>query len=370
MIRKLTHLLKAAAVAVIVCFGITCIGIPVQAEEIYIPDSNLKHLLLSQAKLTSSDLAKIEKLDIAGKEIRDFTGLEYLTNLKELKIEGVRMTDLSFLSKVPTLTRLDLQDNKISNLTPIASLGKLQYLNLQENQITDLTPLQGLTNLTELDLEFNQISDIRPLSGLIKLRELDLQDNRVSDISPLANLINLGSINLRNNEVTEISALVTIDKAKNTGIAQFINLEENRLNLGSTAGKDIKSILDNKRFIVRYEPQKVIQVKLNGNYLASDVPPTVIEGRTLVPLRAIFEALDAQVSWDANTKKVTGQKGSTTVVLTINKKTAQVNGVNTILDVPATIVDERTMVPARFIAESLGQRVAWDEKLRTVVISK
>ncbi|MGI5880045.1 MAG: stalk domain-containing protein [Syntrophomonadaceae bacterium] len=367
---KLTHVLKAAVIAAIICLGITSIGNPVQAEDVYIPDSNLKHILLEQSKLTPSDLAKIEKLDNKGKEVKDFSGLEYLTNLKELKIEGVRMTDLSFLAKVPTLTRLDLQDNKISNITPIANLSQLQYLNLQENQITDLSPLKGLTNLTELDLEFNQISDISQLSGLVKLRELDIQDNRVSDISPLSNLINLESLNLRNNEVTNTSALVTIDRAKNTGTGYFINLEENRLNLGSSAGADIKSILNNKRFIVRYEPQKVIQVKLNGNYLESDVPPTVIEGRTLVPLRAIFEALDAQISWDDKTKKVTGQKGSTTVVLTINKKTAQVNGVNTILDVPATIVDGRTMVPARFIAESLGQRVSWDEKLRTVVISK
>lgn len=370
MNRKLTHLLKAVVIAVIICLGITSAGNPVQAEEVYIPDSNLKHMLLEQAKLTPTDLAKIEKLDNKGKEIKDYTGLEYLTNLKELKIDRVRMTDLSFLAKVPTLTRLDLQNNKISNLAPIANLSQLQYLNLQQNQITDLTSLKGLINLTELDLEFNQISDISPLSNLVKLRELDLQDNRVSDISPLATLINLESLNLRNNEVTNISALVTIDRAKNTGIGQFINLEENRLNLGSSAGTDINSILANKRFIVRYEPQKVFQVKLHGNYLASDVPPTVIEGRTLVPLRAIFEALDAQVTWDNNTKKVTGQKGSTTVVLTINKKTAQVNGVNTILDVPATIVDGRTMVPARFIAESLGQRVSWDEKLRTVVISK
>ena len=372
MYRKSNRSLKAAVIAIIFCLGILIGGVPVQAEEtVYIPDSNLKSLLFEQGKLTATDLAKIEKLDTKEKTIKDYTGLEYLTNLKELKISGNWITDISFLEKVPGLTHLDLQDNKISDLSPVAGLKQLEYLNLQENELTNIAPLKGLTNLTVLDLEFNRISDISPLAELVKLTDLNLQDNKVIDITPLVKLVNLQKINLANNEVSQISSLVTIDQAKKTGTNKFINLENNLLNLGagSPAAEDIKTILDGKRFIIRYEPQKVIQVKLNGTYLNMDVPPTIIDGRTLVPLRAIFEALNADVVWDNNTKTVTGSKGSTTVVLKINSKTAQVNGKNTLLDVPATIVDGRTMVPARFIAESLGQKVGWAENLRTVLIT-
>jgi len=364
--------LKAAVIAMIFCLSIVIGGVPVQAEEtVYIPDSNLKYIFQQQANLTPSELAKIEKLDNQGKPIKDYTGLEYLTNLKELKISGNWITDISFLEKVPGLTRLDLQDNKISDLSPIAGLKHLEYLNLQENELTNIAPLKGLTDLTELDLEFNKISDISPLADLVKLTNLNLQDNKVNNIAPLAKLVNLQTLNLSNNEISQISTLVTIDQAKKTGTNKFINLENNLLNLGagSPAAEDIKTVLEGKRFIIRYEPQKVIQVKLNGTYLNMDVPPTIIDGRTLVPLRAIFEALNADVVWDNNTKTVTGSKGSTTVVLKINSKTAQVNGKNTLLDVPATIVDGRTMVPARFIAESLGQKVGWAENLRTVLIT-
>lgn len=371
MTRTLIRPLQATVIALIFCLSIFSGSFAAQAEEVYIPDSNLKSLLLEQGNLTAADLAKIEKLDTKEKPIKDFTGIEYLINLKDLKVAGNWMSDLGFVKNVPSLTRLDLQDNKISDLTPLASLSQLQYLNLQENELTNIAPLKGLSNLTELDLEFNQISDLSPLSGLVKLTNLNLQDNKVSNITPLASLINLETLDLSNNEVSQISTLVTIDQGKVRGTNKFINLENNLLNLGagSPAATDIKTVLEGKRFIIRYEPQKVIQVKLNGTYLNMDVPPTIIDGRTLVPLRAIFEALNADVVWDNNTKTVTGSKGSTTVVLKINSKTAQVNGKNTLLDVPATIVDGRTMVPARFIAESLGQKVGWAENLRTVLIT-
>ena len=371
MTRTLIRSLQATVIALIFCLSIFSGSFAAQAEEVYIPDSNLKSLLLEQGNLTAADWAKIETLDNKGKPIKDFTGIEYLINLKDFKLAGNWMTDLGFVKNVPSLTRLDLQDNKISDLTPLASLSQLQYLNLQENELTNIAPLKGLTNLTELDLEFNQISDISSLSGLVKITDLNLQDNKVSNIDPLAALVNLKALNLSNNEISQISALVTIDQAKKTGANKFINLENNLLNLGagSPAAADIKTVLEGKRYIIRYEPQKVIQVKLNGIYLNMDVPPTIIDGRTLVPLRAIFEALNADVVWDNNTKTVTGSKGSTTVVLKINSKTAQVNGKNTLLDVPATIVDGRTMVPARFIAESLGQKVGWAENLRTVLIT-
>lgn len=374
MARVLLRALKAAFVSVIFCLGVimTSGAVPAQADDatLYIPDSNLRHLLRQQVNLTPADLAKIETLDTQGKPVKDFTGIEYLTNLKELTVAGNRMTDVGFITNLPGLTRLDLQKNQISDLSPLANLSQLRYLNLKENQLTDIAPLKGLINLSELDLQFNQIFDLSPLSALVKLTDLNLQDNKVSNIAPLATLINLDKLNLSNNDITEISALVAIDQGKKTGVNRFINLERNLLNLGvgSAAAEDIKTVLAGKRFIIRSEPQKVIQVKLNGAYLPMDVAPAIIDRRTLVPLRAIFEALDAQVVWDNNTQTVTGSKDNTTVVLKINSRTAQLNGSNILLDVPATIVDGRTMVPARFIAESLGKKVSWEENLKTVLI--
>jgi hypothetical protein len=112
-----------------------------------------------------------------------------------------------------------------------------------------------------------------------------------------------------------------------------------------------------------------IKVFINGTALVMDVPPVQKEGRTLVPIRAIGEALMAKVDWEGATKKVTVTLGDKTVQLFLGSKTAYVNGKTITLDVPAMAVEGRTMVPLRFISESLGASVQWSGKLRRIDIT-
>ncbi|MDD3267840.1 MAG: stalk domain-containing protein [Syntrophomonadaceae bacterium] len=114
---------------------------------------------------------------------------------------------------------------------------------------------------------------------------------------------------------------------------------------------------------------QAITISINGKNLPSDVSPQIINSRTMVPLRAIFEALDIDVEWIPASKTVIGTKDNTRIQLTIDKTTALVNNQEVILDVPAAIVDSRTLVPVRFIGESTGQEVGWDDKTRTVAIT-
>ena len=102
-----------------------------------------------------------------------------------------------------------------------------------------------------------------------------------------------------------------------------------------------------------------VDLFVDGSELQTDVPPTILSGRTLVPLRAIFEALDADVSWNGTTQTATAAKAGTTVQVSIDDTTAYVNGQKQILDVPAKLIDGRTMVPARFVSESLDARVLY-----------
>jgi len=97
-------------------------------------------------------------------------------------------------------------------------------------------------------------------------------------------------------------------------------------------------------------PQAPIKIFLDGTPLATDVSPVLKDNRTLVPFRAIGEALTAQVDWDDSARKVTLTLGDKTVQLVIGDKTAYVNGNATTLDVPAMLVENRTMVPLRFIS--------------------
>lgn len=112
-----------------------------------------------------------------------------------------------------------------------------------------------------------------------------------------------------------------------------------------------------------------ICVYLNGTKLEFDVPPQIIDGRTLVPMRKIFESLGAVVTWDNSTQTATGRKGDTIVNVSINSKTLFKNGVPTSLDVPPALIDGRTLVPVRAIAESFDCEVAWIQDTRTVEIS-
>lgn len=118
-----------------------------------------------------------------------------------------------------------------------------------------------------------------------------------------------------------------------------------------------------------YAESKLVEVKLNNMLVTFDVPPTSVQGRTLVPLRAIFEELGMEVLWDGETKSITGSKAGVTVKLQQDSKTAYVNGNQVTLDVPAQAIKGRILVPVRFIAESTGAKVFWYGKTSTVYIS-
>ncbi len=113
-----------------------------------------------------------------------------------------------------------------------------------------------------------------------------------------------------------------------------------------------------------------IKVMLEGEELIFDVPPQIIEGRTLLPLRVIFENLGLEVGWDDKTRTITGTNEDTEIILKLDSVDATVNGAIQTLDVPAKATNGRTLVPVRFIAESLNMNVIWNQEDKAVKISK
>ncbi|MGN1058995.1 MAG: stalk domain-containing protein [Clostridia bacterium] len=113
-----------------------------------------------------------------------------------------------------------------------------------------------------------------------------------------------------------------------------------------------------------------ITVLLDGSPMTFAQPPVIIGDRTLVPLRAIFEALGATVDWTAETQTVQADRGDTRISLQIGSNQLFVNGAVRELDVPAQLYNGYTMVPSRAIAEALGCTVDWDGSSRTVIITR
>ncbi|MGF7048941.1 hypothetical protein J2T13_003449 [Paenibacillus sp. DS2015] len=112
-----------------------------------------------------------------------------------------------------------------------------------------------------------------------------------------------------------------------------------------------------------------ISIYINGVKLSTDQAPMMIKNRAMLPLRAIFEALDAKVFWNQKAKTVTAKKDGTTIVLKLGSKTATINNVKVNLDVPAQSKKGRTMVPVRFVSEAMGDEVIWNKSTSSVFIT-
>lgn len=116
-----------------------------------------------------------------------------------------------------------------------------------------------------------------------------------------------------------------------------------------------------------------IGLVVNDHFLALDTAPRIVNSRTLVPLRGIFEELGADVTWDQATQTAAITHDGKVVKVPIGSKTATVDGNQVTLDTPAQLSapsgPARTLVPVRFIAESLGAQVGWLNSPQTVIIS-
>ncbi len=114
--------------------------------------------------------------------------------------------------------------------------------------------------------------------------------------------------------------------------------------------------------------QPAIKVLFKNSPISFDQPPVIMGGRTLVPMKQIFETFGMTVTYDAVSKTILAKDAVNTIFLTIGSDKVLVNGTQMVLDVPASIIAGRTMVPLKFIGQSIGLTVAYDSVSRTITI--
>ncbi len=112
-----------------------------------------------------------------------------------------------------------------------------------------------------------------------------------------------------------------------------------------------------------------ISIVIDGRTIESDTSPVISGGRTLVPIRVVANGLGADVQWNGETREVTIVKGADTLVLQIDNSIMTKNGEELALDTAPTILNSRTMVPIRAVSEALEADVQWDGQTRTVIIT-
>ena len=112
-----------------------------------------------------------------------------------------------------------------------------------------------------------------------------------------------------------------------------------------------------------------INIYVDGTELKSNTSAFIDNGSTMAPMRDIFERLNAEVEWNGDTKTITASKQDTTINLQIDSDTLMKNGISEQLDAVPVIVDDMTFVPVRAVSQALGANVTWDSDTQTVYIT-
>jgi len=155
--------------------------------------------------------------------------------------------------------------------------------------------------------------------------------------------------------------MVVLSKGINTFVV------EAKDKIGNIASVEMHLVYPEKKLIILVIGKKDAEV--NGDIVKLDVPPMIQKGRTLVPIRFVSESFGAEVGYVKEEQKVTVNLYGKLIEIYINRTTAKVNGQPVTLDLPAMIIQGRTLVPLRFVSENLGAKVDWDGKTQTITIT-
>ncbi len=168
--------------------------------------------------------------------------------------------------------------------------------------------------------------------------------------------------------------LFGLDDTGNYRISKYLNEVEPQTYIRTenirNGGTPVVSFDDYSTLDKLTAPRDEIKVTVNGELVAfKNQDPVIIDGRTLVPVRGVFEKLGADVNWLGEEQKVIILLGDINISMKLNSDRFYVNGDEKKLDVPASMINDRTMVPARAISEAMGCNVEWDGEAKTVVIT-
>lgn len=155
-------------------------------------------------------------------------------------------------------------------------------------------------------------------------------------------------------------------------IEKQLKLNDTHINVAGEIHYRYSSMLSDKyvwNIVKKYYKNDEITVFVNGDKVKFDQKPFIENSRTLVPMRAIFEALDAEVIWNGEGRTITVTKGKSSIFLKVDSNKMLVNGKEKTIDVPAKIVGNRTLVPLRAISEALNSDVEWYPDSKTILIN-
>ena len=198
----------------------------IPGEIVDIPDPNLRAAIETELdkatgdKITTTEMATLERLDANNMDISDLTGLEFATNLRWLAFSDNTVSDLSPIAGLTNLTFLWFEGTRqVADLSPLTGLINLEKLHFSSNSVSDLSPIKGLTNLTALEFNWTLVSDLSILVELVNLEWFRMWGHQVSDLSPLAGLTKLEWIGICGGQLSDLTPLAGLTNLKTLAIA-------------------------------------------------------------------------------------------------------------------------------------------------------
>lgn len=337
------------------------------AESFKTFDTEVKNSLIQFAKDYSFNK---EVIKYVGDE--DFNG-------EAVKVYQLDLNDQLFKEWIHYMVDLGIKKDYIANLlnsyfnvleSVTAPTGENEILQSEINAIEDqvgvpMTDEEKSAYLNEIDTFFNDIQDIPVIGdkGIVINFKINSDGYIVASNGNMNFVVDLKKWNEKYPDIEN-----------ETGTLPIINLNVGFAENMTNINKDIVIDTPNANYsnsidVADLDDPSRIKVFLNDNRVYFDVDPVIQNSRTLVPVRKIAEEMNMDVQWNQSKKTVTATKNGTTIVLKINDKKAYVNGKLVYLDVPAKIVNGRTIIPVRFFSEKLNSVVNWDGKTRTVLIN-
>ncbi len=263
--------------------------------------------------------------------------------------------------------------------------------------IVQVSSFADFNNLVESDMVYTTSCQISALpAGDYYWRVRAVYDTGLGDWSEGTSFTIIGPINIEvdslpnevESPVITVTGSTNADSVKVNGLdatvasghfSKTVSLTEgeNKINIIASRGTQITTA----NYVVTYKKSLILKLVIgkptiwvNGMASSLEAPPVITNARTLVPIRAVVEAVDGTIDWDATLRQVSITVKEDRLVLTIGKSLATLNGNTVAIDtsnskVVPVIMNGRTLLPLRFVAESLGFEVTWDAATQTITLS-
>ncbi|MCK5848323.1 MAG: hypothetical protein KAH01_03920 [Caldisericia bacterium] len=333
----------------------------------------------------------------ASEEIK--AGSEFTVNINAEKIEDISKIEFGFTIPFEHITFDSVTGGKL--LGP----GKISDTDvMDETIIFDLMCKNGISGtgtVAVMKFHAKETGDVEILFDRIKMfnlknKEVTIKDSKSLKFTilkgdtepPIIKIEDIPEVIYEDNYTikgsTELDAKVTIndkevalDKKGNFSYDVKLKLGENIFTVKAT---DLSENVAETKITINREKRTVLKFVIGRKtYILNDEPelldaaPFVHEGRTVLPIRPVVEAIDGDIGWDSKTRKVTIKKDDITIELWIDNPKAKINGKDATIDdnpsVKPMIVAGRTFLPLRFVAESLGFAVGWDGTTQTITLT-